>query len=583
MEERPDAVPSAEPSRREAIALAASLAAASLSRPLDASVTSTSPSTDDEPDAWPSDGAAIAITPAMIEAAERLAGIEFSAEERETISRTIGEQVSMFDARVKAGELPNDLAPALVFRALPPGRALDPATSTGDPALIVDEAGACPDSETDIAFASIAELAQWMRRGELTSERLTGIYLDRIARLDPELRCMITVTADRAIEQARAADAALANGDDRGPLHGIPYGAKDIVDVEGIRATWGAAPFRDRIASTTATVIERLDARHAVMLGKTSVGALAYGDIWFDGRCRNPWNTEQGSSGSSAGSASGTAAGLMAFSLGTETYGSIVSPCVRCGATGLRPTFGRVSKAGVMSLCWSLDKIGPITRRTTDCAYVLEAVNGVDARDPSSVGVPFASDPAKPVEGLRLGWNPAWFEQAGPAERAVVDHLRSEGCRLVEVDLPDLPYQSLLVSLYAEAAAAFESLTRSDRDDELVWQAPQAWPNTFRRSWFIPAVEAVQSDRVRRQAMDAMAGIMERVDALVLPPFAAGLLLVTNATGHPTLVLPTSSDGRTRGGDISFIGRLFDEGTLIRLGRSVEAAMTPAALRPPVD
>ena len=537
---------------------------------------------EDQPPSVSGGGTAGPITPAMVEAAEHLAGISFTDAERRTIVDTMDEQVGIFSNRVKMGALPNDLAPALVFRALPPGRSLDPITSTGDPELIVDKVGPCPTDEADIAFAAIGELGSWIRRGDLTSERLTEIYLRRIERFDPQLHCMITVTADRARQQAKAADAALAAGDDRGPLHGIPYGAKDIFDVEGVRATWGAAPFRDRVASTTATVIERLDARHAVMLGKTAVGALAYGDIWFDEKCRNPWNPEQGSSGSSAGSASGTAAGLMAFALGTETYGSIVSPCVRCAATGLRPTFGRVSKAGVMSLCWSLDKIGPITRRSVDSAYVLAAIQGMDPRDPSSVGVPFASDPTRSIEGLRIGWNPAWFEAAGDADRAVLDHLRASKCRMVEVDLPQLPYESLLIPLYAEAAAAFESLTREDRDDEMVWQDPNAWPNTFRRSWFIPAVEAVQSDRVRRLAMNAMAEVMDQVDALAVPPFAGGLLLTTNATGHPTLVMPTSKDGRTPAGGFTFIGRLFDEGTLVRLGRAVEQAMTPRTLRPPL-
>ena len=570
-----------EPSRRDAIAIAASIAAASLARPAEARMSNVNGSDHLHDPAAPAlpDGP---FTPAMVEAAERLAGISFTEEERRVIAQTMEEQAGIFAKRVKMGELPNDLAPALVFRALPPGRSLDPVTSTGDPELIVDKAGPCPTEEDDIAFASIGELGSWIRRGDLTSERLTDIYLRRIERLNPRLHCMITVTADRARRQARTADAALAAGDDRGPLHGIPYGAKDIIDVKGIRATWGAAPFRDRVATATATVIERLDARHAVMLGKTAVGALAYGDIWFDEKCRNPWNPEQGSSGSSAGSASGTAAGLMAFALGTETYGSIVSPCVRCAATGLRPTFGRVSKAGVMSLCWSLDKIGPITRRSVDTAYVLAAIQGLDPRDPSSVGVPFASEPARSIEGLRIGWNPAWFEGTGDADRAVLEHLRTSGCRMVEVDLPALPYESLLIPLYAEAAAAFESLTREDRDDEMVWQDPQAWPNTFRRSWFIPAVEAVQSDRVRRQAMDGMAGIMDTVDALALPPFAAGLLLITNATGHPTLVLPTSENGRSPAGGFTFIGRLFDEGTLVRLGRSVEEALIPRTLRPPL-
>ncbi len=570
-------------SRRRALALAASLAALPVAGTASCTMTGPDdPRSEDEPNAWPDDPEGDVLAPAIIAAAEQLAGIRFDESERRTIAATISEQIAIFARRVDAGAMPDDVAPATVFRALPAGTPLNPATSTGDPEVVVRTVGPCPTDDVDIAFASVGELGAWIRRGNLTSERLTRLYLQRIERIDPALRCMITVTGDRAIEQAKAADRALADGDDRGPLHGIPYGAKDIIDVAGIRATWGATPFKDRIADRTARVIEDLDRRHAVMLGKTSVGALAYGDIWFDGRCRNPWNPEQGSSGSSAGSASGTAAGLMAFSLGTETYGSIVSPCARCAATGLRPTFGRVSRRGVMSLCWSLDKIGPITRTVEDTALVLAALNGLDAHDPSSVGVPFACDASAPVEGLRIGWNPAWYEQAGKADLAVLEHLRGSGCELVEVDVPALPYSSLLVGLYAESAAAFESLTREDRDDEMVWQADQAWPNTFRRSWFIPAVEAVQSDRVRRQAMDAMASVMDRVDALATPPFAGDLLLITNATGHPTLVMPTTIDGRTPAGAFTFIGRLFDEGTLIRLGRCLESAQGSGPLRPPI-
>ena len=566
-------------SRREALIAAASLAALPIaghaeanSRNEDGEIKASMDGPDDQ-----------AITPAIIAGAERMAGIRFTDSEREMIAKTIGEQIDLFADRVKAGAMPNELAPAMVFRALPPDRALDPATSTGNPEMVVGAVGPCPSDPVDIAYASIGELGSWIRRGDLTSEALTRLYLDRIERFDPTLHCMITVTADRAIEQARDADRALAAGDDQGPLHGIPYGAKDIIDVADVRATWGATPFKDRIADTTATVIEKLDARHAVMLGKTAVGALAYGDIWFDAQCRNPWNTEQGSSGSSAGSASGTSAGLMAFALGTETYGSIVSPCARCGATGLRPTFGRVSRYGAMSLCWSLDKIGPITRRVADTALVLAAIDGLDPRDPSSVGVPFACDAARPVTGLRVGWNPKWFENAGDMGRRILRHLEDSGCTLVEVDLPDLPYSTLLVGLYAEAAAAFESLTREDRDDQMVWQSEQAWPNTFRRSWFIPAVEAVQADRVRRQAMNAMASIMDSVDAIAVPPFAGDLLLVTNATGHPTLVLPTTTDGTTPDGAFTLIGRLFDEGTLVRLGRSIESSFGKAPLRPPLD
>ncbi len=522
------------------------------------------------------------VTPAIIAAAERLTGMRFSAKERETIADTVGEQISMFAARVKAGGMPNALAPALVFRAMLPGRIPEPSTPEGNPNRIAVEIGAIPERDVEIAYASIAELSTWMRRDGLTSQRITGIYLDRLDRFAPDLRCMVTITADRAMSQAKTADRELHEGRDRGPLHGIPYGVKDIIDVEGLPATWGAEPFRDRIATTTASVVERLDAAGAVMLGKTSVGALAYGDLWFGGRTLNPWDAGQGSSGSSAGSASGTAAGLMAFSLGTETLGSIVSPCLRCGATGLRPTFGRVPRDGAMSLCWSLDKIGPICRTVDDAAMVLAAINGQNRSDPSSVQEPFTYDAAQGVEGLRIGWNSSWFQTASGAERKVVEHLRDRGCELVEVDLPDLPYESLLVTLYSEAAAAFESLTRSNRDDTLSWQDPEAWPNTFRRSWFIPAVEAVQADRLRRQVMRMMDETMDGVDALATPAFAANLLLITNATGHPSIVQPIGFDSEGRPEGVTLIGRLFDEGTLCRIGRCLETEFGIGHRRPPI-
>lgn len=570
-----------EPGRREVLASAASLALLPLAASLPERTTGSMPTDDDEPNAWPEADADAEITTAAIAAAERLAGISFTETERETIAATIGEQLAMLAARLAAGELPNDLAPALVFSALPAGTAPSKVTPDGDPASLVERDAPPPTDDEDIAFAPISRLATWLRRGDLTSERLTRIHLDRITRFDPVLRCMITTTGDRAIAQAKAADAALRAGRDLGPLHGITWGAKDIIDVAELPATWGATPFKDRIAPTTATVVERLDDAGAVMLGKTSVGALAYGDIWFDGRCNNPWNPKQGSSGSSAGSASGVAAGLMSFALGTETYGSIVSPCHRCGATGLRPTFGRVPRTGAMSLCWSLDKIGPITRSVADTALVLDAIDGFDAGDPSSVSVPFTAGSDESVDGLRIGWNPTWFQGANDADRAALEHLRAAGCRLVEVELPPLPYEALLVTLYAEAAAAFETLTRSNTDDDMVWQSPQAWPNTFRRSWFIPAIEAVQADRVRRRAMQAMATIMSGVDAIATPAFGGNLLLVTNATGHPTLVQPTSFEGGRPHG-FTLIGRLFDEGTLIRLGRVLESAFAVSGRRPPL-
>lgn len=509
------------------------------------------------------------VSPEVIAHAEKLAGISFTKEERTSIAETIGEQLQLFADRVKAGDLPPDLAPATVFRAMPSGRALDRATPIGDPSQLPDSVPSIPTTSRAIALSPLSHLATWFKRGEITSQNLTTIYLERIKRHNPTLKCVITTTAEHALKRAARADRERAEGIDRGPLHGMPYGAKDIIDTAEIATTWGAAPFKDRVATHNAFVIDRLDDAGAVLIAKTSLGALAYGDQWFGGTTKNPWNTTQGSSGSSAGSASGTAAGLYAFSLGTETYGSIISPCMRCGTTGLRPTFGRVARSGVMSLCYSLDKLGPICRTVGDTSLVLASIHGGDARDPSSVSEPFNYDLAQSCEGLRIGWHPSWFAGATNAEHAVLKHLKNAGCDLVEVELPDLPFSTLLIPLFAEAAASFENLTRSNRDDELSWQAPEAWPNTFRKSWFIPAVELVQADRVRRQAMNAMADMFESVDALAAPSFAANLLLITNATGHPALVQPIAIQGGQPHG-FTLIGRLFDEGTICRLGNVLE-------------
>jgi len=561
-----------DPERRRLLVASATLAALGGSGVASADGQDDAAAQDEEPTSLMpgSDNAGGRISPEVIAHAERLAGITFTARERSVMAETIGEQIALFAQRIKAGDLPNDLAPATIFRALPAGRTLNRATATGDPMRITARVGALPDSDQAIACSPLTSLATWFRRGELSSMRLTRIYLNRIARANPTLKCVITSTEDLALKQAEEADRQRARGIDLGPLHGMPYGAKDIIDTRGIATTWGAEPFKDRVTDRDAWVVKKLQDAGAVLVAKTSVGALAYGDIWFGGTTKNPWNIEQGSSGSSAGSASGTAAGLYAFSLGTETYGSIVSPSMRCGTTGLRPTFGRVARTGVMSLCWSLDKIGPICRSVQDTALVLAAINGSDSADASSVDEPFNYDSTQDARGLRVGWNPEWFEQAPEIDRLALDHLRDAGCELREVTLPDLPYSTLLIPLFAEAAAAFESLTRSNRDDELAWQAPEAWPNTFRQSWFVPAIEHVQAQRIRRRIMDAMADILQDVDALATPAFAANLLLITNGTGHPALVLPTAFQGNQPHG-FTLIGRLFDEGTLCRLGCALES------------
>jgi len=531
-------------------------------------------------------GPATDIRMLTVEEAEKLAGISFSPSERRQMLRTIGEQQTFIQARLAQGALPNQLPPAQIFRARIPGTPIEKATPEGDPWSNLPDAGPCPGEDSELAFAPVWRLGQWLRDGKVTSVRLTRLALDRLKAADPTLHCVVTLTEELALEQARRADREIAEGRWRGPLHGVPWGAKDIIDTDGITTTWGAKPLEDRVAEGDAFVVQRLEEAGAVLVAKLAVGALAYGDVWFGGTCRNPFDTEQGSSGSSAGSASATAAGLVPFTLGTETYGSIVSPCHRCGATGLRPTFGRVARNGVMALCWSLDKIGPICRSVLDTAIVLRAINGADPMDPASIDEPFTYEASQTARGLRLGYDPAWFEGPGSSDgdRAALQAAADAGVELIRIELPSMNTAPLLVPLLTEAAAAFEEFTRSDIDDELTWQDDEAWPNTFRQSWFIPGVEAVQAGRVRRQVMERMHGLMHRaeepVDAIICPPFAGNLLLITNATGHPSLVLRSGFDESGRPAATTLIGRLFDEGTLCRIGRAIESSLDVADRRP---
>jgi Asp-tRNA(Asn)/Glu-tRNA(Gln) amidotransferase A subunit family amidase len=513
------------------------------------------------------------VTTGTFAEAEKLAGIEFTEAERQVMLENIDDHLQRLRAR-QGRPLPAlTLAPSLVFD--PRLQDMDFDHVGGRFQASSNDPGPLPDDEQAIAFAPVTALSHWIRTRRLTSERLTGLYLDRLRRIAPTLECAITITDELALRQAKRADEAIERGEYLGPLHGIPWGAKDLFDTAEIPTTFGAVPYRQRTPETDATVVLLLEAAGAVMVAKLALGALAYNDIWFGGRCRNPWNREQGSSGSSAGSAASVAAGLVGFSLGTETYGSIVSPCMRCGPTGLRPTFGRVGRGGAMPLCWSLDKIGPIARTVEDCMLVLDAINGYDPSDPASIDMPLSFDAGADLGGLRVGYAPAWFdgEQAGEIDRAALAALRETGVDLVEVDLPDWPYDVLLNVLLAESAAAFEDLTRSGDDDQLTWQEPQAWPNTFRQSWFIPAVEYVQVDRFRREVMVMMARRFQAVDALISPSFAASLLLITNNTGHPSLTIRAGfrENGTPRG--VTLWGRLFEEGRLCRVGMALERAL----------
>src|SRR5689334_3965476 len=487
-----------------------------------------------------------------------------------------------------------------------PTLAGEPGTSKRDRFIrSAKDPGALPTTDADVAYAPVAQLARWIETRKLTSTRLTQIYLDRIQRYDAKLRCIITLTRDHALAQAKAADAEIAAGKYRGPLHGIPYGVKDLLDTAGIATTYGAEPFQHRVPNADSAVVARLDAAGAVLIAKLSMGALALNDIWFGGQTVNPWLLEEGASGSSAGPGAATAAGLVAFSIGSETGGSIVSPSMRCGVTGLRPTYGRVPRTGAMTLCWSLDKLGPMTRSVEDGLLVLRAISGPDAGDLASVPSHLDFDANASVRGLRVGYLPKWM-QAPPAtdvDRAALKAVEQAGMTPVEVTLPNWPYDSLNLILFAEAAAAFEELTLDGGVNELKAQVADAWPNIFRQSRFLSAVDFVQADRFRRKVAEEMARIFSEVDLLLVPSLRDEMLVITNFTGHPSLTLragfvqvaqarsdwapdpkhplPRFSPPRRVPHGVSLLGRLVEEGTVARAGLAIEQASGVAGERPP--
>jgi len=538
--------------------------------------------------------------------AEKLVQVELSPAERE----------------VAAGSWRRTLAPVYERRTGPRRLSLDPSVAPAtrwDPVLPGQKAGPdrdrfirtrtdpglLPTSEQDLAFAPLSQLSRWIESRKLSSERLTRIYLERLERFDPKLRCVITLIREPALAQARQADREIAAGKYRGPLHGIPWGAKDLVDTAGIPTTYGAEPFRNRVPAQDAAVVKRLHDAGAVLVAKLSLGALALNDIWFGGQTMNPWLIEEGASGSSAGPGAATSAGLVGFSIGSETGGSIVSPSMRCGITGLRPTYGRVPRTGAMTLCWSLDKLGPMTRSVEDAMLVLQAISGPDPGDVSSVPSRLDFDSGASVQGLRVGYFPGWMKEspATDVDRAALETARKLGMVPVEVALPDWPYGSLSLILFAEGAAAFEELTLSGRLKELKMQVPDAWPNLFRQARFLSAVDFVQADRLRRSVAHEMARIFSEVDLLLVPSLRDEMLTISNFTGHPSLTfragfvqvsearsdwapdpanpLPRFVPARRVPHGVTLIGRLFDEGTVGRAGLAFERALNVAGERPP--
>ena len=547
------------------------------------------------------------VSPGTIAEAEKLVQVRYSGAERAQAAGNWQRAMApLYERRTGPRKVTIDeqVAPATVWDPTLPGLAARPATdrfvrtaSSTVPRL--------PARDEDIAFAPVAWLSRWIESRALTSERLTRIYLARLDRFDPKLRCAITITRDLAFAQARQADKEIAAGKYRGPLHGIPWGAKDLVDTAGIPTTYGAEPFRNRVPVADAVVVRRLHEAGAVLVAKLSMGALALNDIWFGGQTMNPWLLEEGSSGSSAGPGAATAAACVAFAIGSETGGSIIGPSMRCGVTGLRPTFGRVPRSGAMTLCWSLDKLGPMARGVEDTLLVLAATTGPDAGDVSSVPSHLDFDAGKSVQGLRVGYFPAWMKEppATDVDRAALETAKRTGLVPVEVSLPNWPYSSLNVVLFAEAAAAFEELTLSHGVDQLKVQVPDAWPNTFRQSRFLSAVDYVQADRLRRKVAREMARIFEKVDVLLVPSLRDEILTITNFTGHPSLTLragfvevdrarsdwapdpahplPAFSPKRRVPHGVTLIGRLFDEGTIGSAGLALERAFNVAGQRPP--
>ena len=546
------------------------------------------------------------VSAATFAEAEKLVRVDLNEHDRaEAAQNWRNSMAAVYERRTgpRKVEIPDSVAPYSRVNPVLPGEHAGPASdrfvrSAADP-------GPLPSNDDDIAWAPVWKLSRWIESRKLTSERLTNIYLERIGRFDPKLHCVITLTRDHALKQAKTADQEIAAGKYRGPLHGIPYGVKDLLDTANIRTTWGAEPYRDRVPKENSAVVASLENAGAVLIAKLSLGALALNDIWFGGQTMNPWLPEEGSGGSSAGPGAATGAGLVAFAIGSETEGSIVDPSARCGVTGLRPTFGRVPRTGAMTLCWSLDKLGPMARSVEDTMLVLKAISKFDPSDIGSVPSKLDFDASAGVKGLRVGYFPAWMNEppATEVDRQALAHLEQLGLVPVKVALPDWPHASLNTILFAEAAAAFEELTLSGKVDQLTVQTPDAWPNTFRQSRFLSAVDYVQADRLRRMFAEEMQRILTEVDLLLVPSLRDEMLTISNFTGQPSLTmragfvevsearsdwapdpsrpLPKFNPPRRVPQPVTLVGRLFDEGTIARVGMALEKSLNVSDEKPP--
>src|SRR3989304_4062124 len=518
-----------------------------------------------------------------INSAEKIIGLEFTDAERDSMIDLLNEQLGNYE-KIREIKLNNNVPPAILFNPIPIG--FDFPKDKKPLNFSNYSYSKMPENRNELAFYSIGELAELIRTKQITSTELTEFFIERLEKYDPMLHCVITVTKERAMKQAKLMDAEIASGKYRGLLHGIPFGVKDLLATKDYKTTWGSVPFKDQMIDEDATVIKKLEEAGAVLVSKLTMGELAWGDVWFGGKTRNPWDTANGSSGSSAGPASAVSAGLIPFAIGTETYGSIISPSTVCGVTGLRPTYGRVSRTGAMALSWSMDKIGPLCRSAEDCAIVFNVIHGADGIDQTLYNYPFNYTPKVNLEGMKIGYLKSDFDDKyafHDNDSVSLEALRKLGVILVPIKLPDIPVRSLRIILTAEGAAAFDEMTRSEKDDLLTRQGINAWPNTFRKARFIPAVEYINANRIRNILIQEMEKVFKdnKIDLYVAPSWNGINLTLTNLTGNPCVVLPNGFSKRGTPTSISFIGNLFNEGKLIAVAKAYQDA-TGFQLKHPV-
>lgn len=514
------------------------------------------------------------ITKEVITSAETLIGLKFTEVQQDTMMALLNDHLKNYD-NIRKINLPNSIPPAVLFNPIPQ----DFKTPTGRSSFILSDYSntKLPKNEDELAYYSVGQLSYLVKTRQITSVKLTNFYIERLKKFGPQLHCIVTLTEDLAIKEAKKADKEIAEGKYRGPLHGIPFGVKDLLDTKSYKTTWGAAPYKDQLIDEDATVIKKLTDAGAVLVAKLSMGELAMDDVWFGGLTRNPWDTTQGSSGSSAGSAAAVSAGLVPFAIGTETWGSIVSPSTRCGDTGLRPSYGRVSRHGAMALSWSMDKIGPICRDVEDCAIVFNNIFGPDGIDQTLYNYPFQYSPKINIKGLRIGYLDPDFNHSyafKTNDSLSIIEMKKLGAVLVPIKLPDIPVNDIALILDSEAGAAFDDLTRSGKDVMLARQGKDNWPNIFRSSRFIPAVEYVNANRIRYMLIQEMEAMLNqnKIDIYLAPSDEGDNSLTTNLTGHPLVVVPNGTTDGVHPSSITFVGRLFDEGKILAAAKAYQDA-----------